>query len=185
MSRKIINQRLIEQGVRLILKGINADLDDRNYKGTPKRVARMYKEIFSPPQNNLRTFEEHHEHMVILRGHRIFGMCPHHLLPVEMRVSIGYIPGKRVLGLSKLARCVEEHLTEPILQEALTDRIAGTLQDRLEPLGVAVVIVGVHGCMRYRGVRTTGDVLTSSVSGVFRNVPSAKEEFLRLIGAPE
>lgn len=180
-----VDQRLVEQGVRLILKGIHANLEDRNYAGTPRRVARMYAEIFSPKGNNFRTFPERHDNMVILRGHRVVGICPHHLLPVEMRVCVAYIPRKRVLGLSKLARCVEEHLGRPILQEALADAIVSSLQERLEPLGVAVVIAGVHSCMRHRGVKTTGDVITSAVSGVFRNTPSARDEFLRLIGSPE
>lgn len=180
-----INMSKIERGVRLILEGINADLSDRNYKGTPSRVARMYREMLSPPRNSLRTFEEHHDNMVILRGHTAFGLCPHHLLPVEMRVSLAYIPRKRVLGLSKLARAVDEHLTTPILQESLTDTIAHCLHERLEPLGVGVVIVGSHGCMRYRGVRTNADVITSAVTGVFRNVAGARDEFLRLVGSPQ
>ena len=175
----------IEKGVRLILDGIGVDVNDRNYAGTPRRVARMYKEIFTPPRNNFRTFEEHHDNMVVLRGHRVFGMCPHHLLPVEMRVSLAYIPRKRVLGLSKLARAIEDHLHAPVLQEALTDNIAKSLQERIDPLGVAIVIVGVHGCMRFRGIKTTADIITSAVTGVFRNTPGAREEFLRLVGSPE
>lgn len=175
----------LERGVRLILEGMNVDLSDRNYKDTPKRVARMYQEMLSPNRNNLNTFPERHDNMVILRGHQVFGLCPHHLLPVEMRVSVAYIPRGKVLGLSKLCRAVEEHLTTPVLQEALTDEIARSLHQRLDPLGVAVVVVGIHGCMRYRGVRTTADVITSAVTGVFRNVPGAREEFLRLVGSPE
>lgn len=177
--------KTVEKGVRLILQGLRLDTKDRNYVDTPRRVARMYKEFFTPQRNNLQTFAERHDNMVILRGHRVYGMCPHHLLPVEMRVSLAYIPRGKVLGLSKLARAVEDHLHSPILQEALTDEIAKSLHERLDPLGVAVVIVGLHGCMRYRGVRTPADVITSAVTGVFRNVPGAREEFLRLVGSPE
>jgi GTP cyclohydrolase I len=180
-----INQVKVAAGVRLILEGINADLKDRNFRDTPKRVARMYAEMLSPPRNTLTAFDDSHGNMVILRGHRVFGLCPHHLLPVEMRVSLAYIPRGKVLGLSKLARAVEEHLHAPVMQEALTDEIASSLHSRLEPLGVAVVIVGQHGCMRYRGVRTTADVITSAVTGVFRNVQGAREEFLRLVGSPQ
>lgn len=176
------SQSKIERGVRLILEGINVDVTDRNYAGTPRRVARMYRELFTPRKNNLRTFTETHDNMVVLRGHRVFGICPHHLLPVDMRVSVAYIPRKKVLGLSKLARAVEEHLVQPVLQEALTDQVARSLHDRLEPLGVAVLISGIHGCMRFRGVRTEADVVTSAVTGVFRNVPGAREEFLRIVG---
>jgi GTP cyclohydrolase I len=185
LPKKRFDLKKIESGVRQILGGLHVDLSDRNYKDTPTRVARMYQEMFTPRANSLTAFDEHHDNMVVLRGHRVFGMCPHHLLPVEMRVSLAYIPRGKVLGLSKLARAVEEHLVAPVLQEALTDLVARTLQDRLDPLGVAVVIVGRHGCMQYRGVRTTGDVITSAVTGVFRNVSGAREEFLRLIGSPE
>jgi len=184
MTKKV-NQKKVAEGVRLILEGINADATDRNYRDTPGRVARMYHEMFSPPRNTLTAFDESHGNMVILRGHRVFGMCPHHLLPVEMRVSLAYIPDGRVLGLSKLCRAIDEHLTAPVMQETLTDAIAISLHKRLRPLGVGVVIVGQHGCMRYRGVRTDADVITSSVTGVFRDVASARDEFLRLVGGPK
>jgi len=177
-----MNLKLIEKGVKLILEGLEVDTEDRNYKDTPRRVAKMYKEIFSPKRNNFKTFPEKHDSMIVLRNHEVHGMCPHHLLPVVMRVFVAYIPNGRVLGLSKLARSVECHLTAPILQETLTDRVVSTLQDTLGPKGVACTIVGSHGCMRHRGVRTTGDIVTSAVTGVFLTNAAAREEFMKITG---
>lgn len=174
----------MEKGVTLLLEGMGVDLTDSNYKDTPRRVARMYVEMFTPKKNNMRVFPEQHDNMIILRGHDVVGVCPHHLMPVSMRVYLAYIPGSKVLGLSKLARVVESQLTSPVLQETLTDAIVQSLHDRLDPKGVACTIAGRHGCMSFRGVRTGGDVVTSAVRGVFLTNPAAREEFLRLIGRP-
>ena len=169
---------------QLITKGFGIDLKDPNYSDTPKRVARMYADLFSPPANNFRTFPVTHGGLVLLRNHRAYGVCPHHLLPFEMRVHVGYIPNKQVLGLSKLARVVESQLGAPILQETLTDSVAYDLYHRTEAKGAGCIVVGEHGCMRCRGVRTTGDVVTSSMQGVFLLNESARAEFLRLVGRP-
>jgi GTP cyclohydrolase I len=143
----------------------------------------MYQELFSPEHNSYATFPGGtYDGMVILRGHKVHGVCPHHLMPVEMRAYVAYIPHRTVLGLSKLARVVEEHLTGPILQEDLTERIAEALKNRTDPKGVGVVIVGRHGCMRHRGVETDADIITSSMRGVFLTNGNAREEFLRLCG---
>jgi GTP cyclohydrolase I len=174
----------MEDGVRLLLKGMGCDLKDPNFVETPQRVARMYEEILTLPKNTFKDFPSNHAGLVLLRGHTVFGVCPHHLLPFEMRAYLGYIPNKRVLGLSKLARLLEEHRVRPVLQEEFTDKVAYDLFSRTDAKGAGCVIVGEHGCMRCRGVRTTGDVVTSSMHGVFLLNPTAREEFLRLIGRP-
>lgn len=174
----------IERGVKLILEGMGCDLNDPNFKGTPARVARLYNEILTPKRNSMTTFPSKFDSMVVLRGHQVIALCPHHLMPVELRAYVAYIPNKQVLGLSKLARVVEQHLTRPIMQEELCDNVADTLNGTLDPKGVACVLAGEHGCMRHRGVKTDGDVVTSSMRGVFLTNPAAREEFLRLIGTP-
>lgn len=179
-----MNRKQIEAGVLLILKGIGANPSDPDYVGTPRRVAKMYRELFSPPKNNLATFPTKHGGLVLLRNHRLFGVCPHHLLPFEMRMHIGYIPGKKVLGLSKLARIAEDHLTAPILQERYTDVVAYDLFKRTGEKAAGVVIAAEHGCMQCRGVKTTGDVVTSSMHGVFLLFEAPRAEFLSLIGRP-
>lgn len=181
INKPKLNVKKMEQGVRLLLEGMGADVNgDENFRLTPQRVARMYQELFTRPVFSATAFPSTYGGMVILRGHKCHGVCPHHLLPVEMRVHIGYIPGTKVLGLSKLARVVESHLTGPVLQEDLGERIADTLCT-VGAKGVAVVIAAQHGCMRHRGVETDADVVTSTMRGQLLLNPAAREEFLQLI----
>jgi GTP cyclohydrolase I len=147
----------------------------------------MYKELFSPPANNLKAFDlppdaAKRAGIVLLRHHRAFGVCPHHLLPFEMSANVAYIPGHKVFGLSKLARAVESQLSAPILQEELTQAIVDMLVSELDPKAAGCVIAGVHGCMRCRGVKSTGDVVTSNMYGQFLLNPAAREELFQLIG---
>lgn len=168
-------------GVRLLLRGMGVDLKDPNFKGTPERVAKLYNEMLSPSKNNWATFPARRAGMVILRNHKVFGLCPHHLMPVELRCFIGYIPGRETLGISKLCRVAEEHLTMPVLQEDLGEQIAQKLNDTISPQGVAVVLAGIHGCMRFRGVETEGDIVTSGMRGLFMHSETTRLEFLTLI----
>lgn len=179
-----MDKKKIEQGVRLVLQGMGVDLTDSNFRDTPKRVARLYKEMLTPQKNNWASFPSPTGGMIILRGHRVFAICPHHLQVVELKAFVAYIPNKKVLGLSKLARVVEQHLTIPIMQETLGDLVAESLNDQINPQGVAVVLAGKHGCMRYRGIETDGDVVTSAMRGLFLHGQAAREEFLQLIGRP-
>lgn len=184
MSQSKRSLSKMERGVRLLLEGMGVDTNDPNFRDTPKRVAKMYNEMFTPRKNNYRSFVDAYDEMVLLRGHEVHGVCPHHLVPVEMRVYLAYLPQGRVLGLSKLARTVESQLTGPVLQESFTDSIVSSLHARIHPKGIACVVVGRHGCMHHRGVRTDADVVTSKMHGVFLLNPTAREEFLRLIGRP-
>lgn len=179
-----MDKKLMAQGVALLLRGMGCDLKDGNFRDTPMRVAKLYEEMCTPQANNWATFPHSGAGMIILRGHKVFAVCPHHLMPVELKAYVAYIPKKKVLGLSKLARAVEQHLTLPIIQEELGDRTASSLEDALDPQGVAVVLAGAHGCMRYRGIETDGDVVTSAMRGLFLHSQTTREEFLRLIGRP-
>ena len=178
-----LDRAKIERATQLLLEGLGQDPKDPDYKDTPRRVFRLWKELLTPKRVNYTSFRKYEAYgnMVILRGHQVIGVCPHHLLPVDMRVYVGYIPDKEVLGLSKLARVAEEQLTDPITQEALTERIAARLRETVEPKGVAVIISGRHGCMRYRGVKTDADIVTSAMHGVFLTNPPAREEFMRIV----
>jgi GTP cyclohydrolase IA len=177
-----MNTGKMQRGVKLLLEGMGVDLTDRNYRDTPARVARMYAELFTPRANNFATFPEKHNSMVILRGHLVHGVCPHHLVPVEMRVYIAYIPSETVLGLSKLARVAEQPLTGPVLQEVYTDTVADLLDAHTRAKGVGVVVAGRHGCMRHRGIRSAGDIVTSAMRGQLLLNPSARQEFFQIIG---
>lgn len=172
----------MEKGVELILRGMGADLNDPNFTATPRRVARMFEELLTPEKNSWATFPARAADMVVLTGHKVTGLCPHHLQPVEITAHVGYIPNKLTVGLSKLARAVEDSLTRPIMQEELADEVADVLEKRLEPKGCGVILSGVHGCMRHRGVKTDGVVVTSVMRGVFLLNPTARMEFMQLVG---
>jgi GTP cyclohydrolase I len=174
----------MEQGVRLLLQGMGIDLNNPNYKETPQRVSRLFAEMLSPVHSNWKTFPTSYRGLVLLRNHEVIGLCPHHLQPVPMRVHVAYLPKKTALGLSKLARAVEERLSMPVLQEQLTQDVADALEAHLEPLGVGVIITGRHGCMQYRGIRSEADVVTSSMRGAFFNDARAREELMMMIGRP-
>lgn len=175
-----MNEELIKEGVGMILQGLGVDESDRNFKDTPERVVRVYKELFESESLALPEYEEEYDEMVILRGHVSWGICPHHLLPVKYVSSLGYIPTRGVIGLSKLARIVDTAIDGPILQESLAPRIVDRLME-LKALGAGCVVIGEHGCMRMRGVRTMGDVVTSAMRGVLLTKPEARSEFLNLI----
>ena len=156
---------------------------------TPARVARSYRELFagygSDPREYLqRTFAEvgGYDELVVLKDIRVVSFCEHHMLPVTGRAHVGYLPTKRVIGISKLARVVHGFARRLQIQEKLTAEIAEAIQDILQPQGVGVVIEAEHTCMTLRGVNTTGSKLTtSSLLGVLRDDPRTREEFLRLV----
>jgi GTP cyclohydrolase I len=178
-----LNKKKIEHGVALILEGLIGKewTADRNYSGTPTRVARFYEEMFRERPFTLTTFEEEHKQMICLLHHTDYTLCPHHLLPVRFDISCAYIPEKRVLGLSKLVRLIQNHFEEPILQEMLTDSLADELMHASsDVLGAAVLIYGDHACMQIRGPHSTGRAATSAMRGVFIDKPAAREEFLAL-----
>jgi GTP cyclohydrolase IA len=175
----------MRQGIYLLLRGMGVDVQgDPNYTGTPERVAKMYAEILSPQENNWKTFPATSSDLVLLRNHKVVALCPHHLMPVVLTCYVGYIPNKKTVGLSKLARAVEEHLFRPVLQEDLANAVARRIEEKLEPKGTGVVLTGRHGCMAFRGVESEGDVVTSVMKGVLLLNPAARAEFLQLIGRP-
>lgn len=185
----------IEKGFHYILKGLRdelgLDLTDVNFKDTPKRVARAYREIFGGVKDTKQQIEEILETAFPSEGYDsltfcpdilTFSMCPHHFLPVEYTTAIGYIPSKSglVLGASKLGRLVELLSQRPVLQETLTNDIVKSLQI-INPIGVAVVISGIHYCMRMRGIKKISSFETSAMSGVFMDQPMARKEFFDLL----
>jgi len=184
---------LIEKGMILILKGLEKefglDIKNENFKGTPKRVARMYYEIFEGinAENELHnitetSFPSEYNGMIIAKNIECFSMCPHHFLPVEYIVNVGYIPDKKTVGLSKLSRVVELLAKRPELQEMFTEDISKTLERELKPLGVIVQVKGRHMCMAMRGEKQKNCwTYTSSIKGVFKTDPATKEEFALMI----
>lgn len=171
----------IERGVEFILQGIGADLSDRNYIETPERVARFYAEMFGRKEIEYATFPEEYSDFVLLNGHRMFSLCPHHLLPVEFTVSLAYVPNGNVLGLSKLARLLDDCNTGPLLQERFTTDALCELKRNCPGIqGAACLIEGIHGCTRIRGVRSSGHFITYKLDGVFSERPELEERFFTL-----
>jgi GTP cyclohydrolase I len=133
-----------------------------------------------------RTFPAKYDEMVISKHNICFGMCPHHLLPVIYRISVAYLPGEQVLGISKLSRLVRLLARRPVLQEDLTHELAQFLYAKLETRGSAAYIEGLHLCMASRGIQAhEARVVTSAVRGVFRDQPATRQEFLDLVTAAQ
>src|SRR4030042_997145 len=172
-----------ENAVRELLLALDQDLTDVNMIDTPKLVADMFIQQLTPEDAELdKLFIENYEDLVMVRDIPIVGFCSHHLLPYYGRAHITYIPHKRVLGISKLARLVYSCAKGFTLQEAVTRNVADTLYDSIDAKGVMVVIEAVHSCMDLRGARSIGaSVMTSAVRGIFRDVPAARSEFLSLV----
>jgi GTP cyclohydrolase IA len=183
-----INTQQIEEAVRLILEAVGEDPNREGLLDTPKRVAKMYAEVFSglseDPKEHFKTvFGEDHEELVLVKDIPFYSMCEHHLVPFFGKAHIAYIPkGGKVTGLSKLARAVEAVCRRPQLQERITSTIAESIVDSLEPHGVMVVVEAEHMCMTMRGVKKPGSkTITSAVRGVFVNDPAARAEVLSFI----
>jgi len=183
-----MNLKKIEEGVRLILKGVGEDPSRPGLKQTPQRVARMFAEILGgiteDPKEHLEVIEEErHDEMVLIKNIPLYSMCEHHLLPFAGRAHIAYIPkGGRIVGLSKIARVVDVLSRRLQVQERLTKQIADLINEQLKPLGVMVVIEAEHMCMSMRGVKKPRSItVTSAVRGSFRNNPATRAEALTLI----
>jgi GTP cyclohydrolase I len=181
-----------EAAVRTLLLWIGDDPDREGLQATPARVARAYEDWFGgyredPIEFLRRTFKEvdGYDEMIVLRDISFVSHCEHHLAPILGRVHIGYLPDRKVVGISKLARVVETFGRRLQVQESMTAQIANCIQDVLKPKGVGVVIEGQHQCMTTRGVRKHGvSMITSQLLGQFRSDPRTRGEFLSNIGRP-
>lgn len=165
------------------LHALGISTDTESLRGTPRRMARAYAELFDPRPFTLTTFpnDEGYDELVLARSIPMRSVCEHHLLPFVGVAHVGYLPGDRILGLSKLARVVEHFAYRPQVQERLTMQVAAWLQDHLQPKGVGVVIEAEHTCMSLRGVQATGSsTVTSSLQGLMREDPRCRQEFLAL-----
>jgi GTP cyclohydrolase IA len=186
-SKRPVDKSAIEAAVRVILEVVGEDVARDGLLDTPARVARMYEEMFSglhldPARHLETTFPEDYDEIVLVRDIPFTSMCEHHLLPFTGVAHVGYLPNGRVVGLSKLARVVEEVARRPQVQERMTQTVADMLEDKLGTKGAAVVIESEHSCMALRGVRKSGTLtVTSSLRGIFRTSPASRAEVLSLI----
>ena len=185
------SQAEVEDAIRVLLRWAGDDPGREGLRDTPKRVAKAYRELFvgyetDPRAYMERTFEEvgGYDELIVLRDIRFVSFCEHHMLPIQGRAHVGYLPTDRVVGISKLARVVHGFGRRFQIQEKMTAEIADTIQEVLRPKGVGVILEAEHHCMTLRGVNTPGASLsTSAFLGVLREDHRTREEFLRLVRA--
>ena len=197
MNKDIKDMR--ETAVKVLLASVGEDVDREGLVDTPARVAKMYEEVFGgykidPYELLDRTFAEdagieevkadginYLQGMVIVRDIKFYSHCEHHMVPFFGTVHVGYIPNKKVVGISKIARVVDAYARRLQIQERLTKQIADTIQEVLDPQGVMVVVEAEHLCMKMRGIKNPcADTVTSTVRGLFEQAPT-RQEFLQLI----
>jgi GTP cyclohydrolase I len=182
-----VDQARIEAAVREILLAVGEDPDREGLQETPARVARMYAEVFSglnrDPRELLRkTFTQKYDEIVLVKDIRFSSTCEHHLLPFIGKAHIAYLPGGKIVGLSKLARVVEVLARRPQVQERMTEELADLLVEELGARGVGVILEATHSCMSIRGVHKPDSVCTTSaMRGGFRDNPSTRSEMLALV----
>jgi GTP cyclohydrolase I len=173
-----------ERAAADLLAAVGADMGSESLEGTPRRIAAMYAELLSPAPFNPTTFPNDggYDELVVAREIPFHALCEHHLLPFTGVAHVAYLPGERILGLSKLARVVDYFARSLQVQERLTTQVAGWLQRELEPKGVGVVIEAEHLCMSLRGVQKPGaKTVTSALHGLVRDDPRTRQEFLALV----
>jgi GTP cyclohydrolase IA len=181
-----------EEAVRTLIRWAGDDPEREGLLGTPDRIVRAYQEFFSgydedPVALLNRTFEQTdgYDEIVVLKDIRFESHCEHHIAPIIGKVHVAYLPNNRVVGISKLARLVDVYAKRLQIQEKMTSQIANTLDEVLQPKGVAVVIEAAHQCMTTRGVHKPGvTMVTSRMLGAFRDDPSSRREVLAMIGTP-
>ncbi len=183
-----IDRGRIEKAVREIIEALGENPDREGLLETPERVAAFYAEVFDglhrDPGDVVDAFfgEEHYQEIVMVREIPFYSMCEHHFVPFHGQAHVAYIPKGRVTGLSKLARLVEGFARRPQMQERLTAQVADALSERLQPLGVMVVVEAEHLCMSMRGVKKPGaTTVTSAVRGIMESQPATRAEAMSLL----
>ncbi|MEP7018549.1 MAG: GTP cyclohydrolase I FolE [Actinomycetota bacterium] len=182
-GRQEVDLPAAEQAVRDLLLALGRDPSSPHLADTPRRVAESFTEMLTPRGFDLTTFpnDEHYDELVLARSIPVQSLCEHHMLPFTGIAHVAYLPGERILGLSKLARVVELFARDLQVQERLTVQVANWLQEHLAPKGVGVVIEAEHMCMSMRGVQARGSrTITSSVHGVLRDNAASRQEFFML-----
>jgi GTP cyclohydrolase I len=185
------SQHEVEAAVSTLLRWIGEDVTREGLIDTPSRVAKAYREMFSgyekdPAEELGRVFEEvaGYDDMVLVKDIQFHSHCEHHMVPIIGKAHVAYLPDRRVVGLSKIARVVDIFAQRLQTQEALTAQIAGCIQDALNPRGVAVMIEAEHMCMAMRGIRKQGSsTLTSTFTGAFRDHPEEQVRFMTMLRA--
>jgi GTP cyclohydrolase IA len=177
-----IDHDAVQRAARDLLCALGADVDGEALEETPRRVADAFAELLTPQQFRVTTFpNEGYDELIVARAIPFHSLCMHHLLPFQGVAHVGYLPGERIIGLSKLGRVVEFFSRDLQIQERLTTQVADWLQQELEPKGVGVVLEAEHMCMSLRGVQKVGaSTVTSALRGLVRDDARRRQEFLAL-----
>jgi len=184
-NREPVDVPAAQRAAHDLLDALGVDLTDESLRDTPLRIARMYDELLTPRPFNPTTFPNDggYDELVVATGIAFHSLCEHHLLPFVGVAHVAYLPGERIIGLSKLARVVELFARNLQVQERLTMQVAGWLDDHLQPKGVGVVLEAERMCMSLRGVLKPGAcTVTSALRGLVRDDPRTRQEFLALTG---
>jgi GTP cyclohydrolase I len=182
-SHREIDHPAVQRAARELLRALGADVDSEGLQDTPRRVADAYAELLSPRPFRATTFpnDDGYDELIVAQAIPFHSLCMHHLLPFHGVAHVGYLPGERIIGLSKLGRVVELFARDLQIQERLTTQIAGWLQRELAPKGVGVVLEAEHLCMSLRGVQKFGSkTVTSALHGLVRDDARTRQEFLAL-----
>lgn len=183
----MVDQKKIEQAVRLLLEGIGEDINREGLADTPNRVARMYEEIYKGMEEDAsvhlsKTFAMDSNEIVVEKDITFYSTCEHHLMPFYGKAHIAYLPDGRVVGLSKLARTVEVYARRLQIQEQMTTQVAEAIMDHLKPQGVMVMVEAEHMCMTMRGVAKPGSrTVTMAARGCFQENPQLQQYFFEMI----
>ena len=176
-----VDHDAVQRAARDLLRALGTDVDAEGLEETPRRVADAYAELLTPQPFRATTFpnDQGYDELIVARSIPFHSLCMHHLLPFQGVAHIGYLPGERIIGLSKLGRVVEYFSRDLQIQERLTTQVADWLERELEPKGVGVVLEAEHLCMSMRGVQSFGaKTVTSALHGLVRNDPRTRQEFL-------
>ena len=182
-AKRAVDRLAVERAARDLLGALGADVDDEGLQETPRRVADAYTELLTPHPFRPTTFpnEDGYDELIVARAIPFHSLCMHHMLPFHGVAHVGYLPGERIVGLSKLGRVVEYFSRNLQIQERLTTQVADWLERELEPKGVGVVLEAEHLCMSLRGVQKLGaTTVTSALRGLVREDPRTRQEFLAL-----
>jgi GTP cyclohydrolase IA len=178
-----IDHEAVQRAARDLLRALGADVDAEPFEETPRRIAEAYAELLTAKPFRATTFpnDERYDELIVARSIPFHSLCMHHLLPFQGLAHVGYLPGERIIGLSKLGRVVEFFSRDLQIQERLTTQVADWLQRELEPKGVGVVLEAEHMCMSLRGVQKLGaTTVTSALRGLVRDDARTRQEFLAL-----
>lgn len=182
-AKRAVDRLAVERAARELLRALGADVDEEGLQETPRRVADAYTELLTPHPFRPTTFpnEDGYDELIVARAIPFHSLCMHHMLPFHGVAHVGYLPGERIIGLSKLGRVVEYFSRNLQIQERLTTQVADWLERELEPKGVGVVLEAEHLCMSLRGVQKLGaTTVTSALRGLVRTDPRTRQEFLAL-----